>query len=380
VKKVYVSKNSNTQAERDLFWAHTGGGGGNYGLITKFFFKELPDAPKGALITTFKFDWKNLTPASLKDILDFYVAFASSKNIEDWNTSFKVMLWHRLHQQSGRNLEFFVHTAYHNDEEHSKARIYHQQIAEVFNGITPVNTSTPPLVKLGGNGAWTGRAILEHPSGNTREIGDFTFYESTQYMNGSGLNRRGKYKSAYVLKEFPQEQVDAIWKNVAAIDAKTGGLPAGDLVDSLIQIDCFGGKINEIPPHDTAMAQRKFVVKCQYQTYWKDVNKDLNHRKWISDFYRDMYEPYGGFPDYKHSSGLFEGTFYNYPDNDLNDLTGSKEGALQQYFLGNLDRLKKVKTVWDPLNYLNHSQSIPLTEVTHEIQERRVEAEKVRNQ
>jgi hypothetical protein len=40
----------------------------------------------------------------------------------------------------------------------------------------------------------------------------YTFLEGMQSMNGSGPNRRGKYKSAYMKQAFPSGQVDALWK------------------------------------------------------------------------------------------------------------------------------------------------------------------------
>ena len=48
----YVSNDSADQAERDLFWALTGAGGGNFGVIVRYYFKQLPDAPDYATIFT----------------------------------------------------------------------------------------------------------------------------------------------------------------------------------------------------------------------------------------------------------------------------------------------------------------------------------------
>ena len=42
---ITVSADSPTEDERRLFWAHQGGGGGNFGIVTKYFFKDLPEAP-----------------------------------------------------------------------------------------------------------------------------------------------------------------------------------------------------------------------------------------------------------------------------------------------------------------------------------------------
>lgn len=79
---IYVSEDSADENERNLFWAHrgfydqieafsrssdpnilTGGGGGNFGIITKYYFRELAEAPTGAVQTTFQFDWATLTAA-----------------------------------------------------------------------------------------------------------------------------------------------------------------------------------------------------------------------------------------------------------------------------------------------------------------------------
>lgn len=60
-----------------------GGGGGNFGIITKYYFKELADSPSGAVQTTFQFDWKDLS------INRFYTI----KDIEiEWNYSFLLYL------------------------------------------------------------------------------------------------------------------------------------------------------------------------------------------------------------------------------------------------------------------------------------------------
>ena len=48
----------------------------------------------------------------------------------------------------------------------------------------------------------------------TRRI--MPWVEATQTLNGIGPNQRGKYKSAYLRKPFPDEQVAAIRAALAA--------------------------------------------------------------------------------------------------------------------------------------------------------------------
>jgi len=184
----------------------------------------------------------------------------------------------------------------------------------------------------------------------------YTFYEAVQLLNGSGGNQRAKYKSAYMRKAFPQEQIAAIYHWLTTVPT---GLSKTDLQQSLLQIDTYGGKINLVNPSATAVPQRSSVFKLQYQTYWNDPVKDVGHLAWIRGFYDDVYKSSGGTPDpQKDPTGNVDGCYYNYPDLDLNGPDNNKEKALALYFGQNLPRLKSVKLRWDPNNYFNSGQSI----------------------
>src|SRR6266480_2592229 len=45
-----VATRETSDPNRDLWWAHTGGGGGNFGVVTRYLFRSLPTAPES--ITT----------------------------------------------------------------------------------------------------------------------------------------------------------------------------------------------------------------------------------------------------------------------------------------------------------------------------------------
>ena len=62
---------------------------------------------------------------------------------------------------------------------------------------------------------------------------------------------------------------------------------------------------------------------------------------------------------------MFEGCYYHYPDVDLNDdQYGGREKTMYLYFLENYREnernLVDVKKRWDPANYFNFEQSIPV--------------------
>lgn len=240
---------------------------------------------------------------------------------------------------------------YFNETERAEAIAFHQEIQKRLEELCPFRSS--PVVTIGHGAQWGSMETL-----------DYDFYASTQTMNSSGPNRRGKYKSAFMLKNFPALQIDKIMTHLTTIPL---GLTADDMKSSLLQVDCFGGQINEVAPTATATPHRRHVWKLQYQTYWTDITKDEAHLTWIRNFYNDMYEPYGGVPNPLHDSGLFEGCYYNYPDVDLNDIVG-KDAAMYLYFMENTQKLSEVKKYWDSANYFTHAQSIPISYDTEAVE------------
>ncbi|KAL7577996.1 hypothetical protein ACA910_007612 [Epithemia clementina (nom. ined.)] len=371
----YVHKGSTNQEDLDLFWASTGGGGGNFGIITKYFFEILPQAPRGAIITNVAFDWNYMTEDLLQKLLDWYVDFASSA--DNWDSSGKFPIMHKAAGES----QMLLHTAYWTEKEKAQAIVYHQQLKDellALDADPASNLVCAPTTAIAFHGGYWSRPPVPERSGKLKSLAtqckselaagtlskieettiDFNFYDATQTMNPSGPNQRGKYKSAYHKTYFTPAMVTAIYQWLTTVPE---GLAMEEMKQSLVQVDCFGGMINTEASDVTAIAQRSYVVKLQFQTYWQDVDVDNAHLTWIRGFYEQMYAPYGGTPNPNFSDeakALFEGCYYNYPDVDLNDIVGA-EGALELYFLDNLARLKTAKTTWDKANIFHHAQSIP---------------------
>ena len=246
-----------------------------------------------------------------------------------------------------------IHTFYHDDESKRTAKEYHSEIEKKLKQLYPISNPSVTLSSHGGH--WSrGEVSEKHHT--------FTIFDAIQNMSGSGNNQRGKYKSAYMKQHFPLEQCEAIIKNLKRVPE---GLTMADMKDSCVQIDTFGGRINDFSPKDTALAQRSYKVKLQFQNHWADEKKDEFHLGWIRDFYhKDMYGKYGGIPDPSAPGGeqMFEGCYYNYPDVDLNDYGLDK--AMTLYFGVNYEEADRnlidVKRRWDPTNFFYHAQSIPV--------------------
>ena len=209
-------------------------------------------------------------------------------------------------------------------------------------------------------------AIIGHPVYLTCPVSyqNLPWWEAVQTLNDSGPNRNGKYKSAYMRDSFPSSQIQTIY-DYLTLDP-VGNAEHIDMSQSLLQVDSYGGQINTVAPQATAVWQRSSIFKLQYQTYWQDVESGPStngevYLRWIRDFYGAMYHAYGRIPDpLRDRTNNVDGCYVNYPDTDLNNYGGLGK-ALSLYYGGNLPRLIRAKRKWDPLNYFQNSQSIPVS-------------------
>jgi hexose oxidase len=347
----HVGRQSPPGREQDLYWAHTGGGGGNFGLITRYEFAKLPTAPQRAEIYTMSWSWADaIIPqggaAYLTRIIECFEVLTRTMP----PTAFGLL---KLAHEAAGAVALVVQYAYDGPQGSSTILPMLEATLQQF-GIYAAATAHPG-------------AIIGHPVHLTSAVPyqDLTWWEAVQTLNGSGPNQKGKYKSAYMRKEFPAAQITTIYHYLTLYPTATDGEQI-DMSQSLLQVDSYGGQINTVSPQATAVWQRSSLFKLQYQSYWQDVDSGPSpngdaHIQWIGDFYRDMYAPFGGVPDpARDPSNNVDGCYINYPDTDLNKYGGLAE-ALTLYYGGNLPRLMRAKAEWDPLNYFQNSQSIPVS-------------------
>ncbi len=357
-----VSASSSNTAERDLFWALCGGGGGNFGVIARYWFKDLPDAPGQATVWTLAWDWSDLTPRSFADLVAEYADMCTTLPEAQFAA---LKLTHVAAGQVGMFLQVASRPGRTAEE---NARVAEAQVEAVRSRFQRVARSSLLAGPLHGQ-----PAFLAVPPKTASPV-HYTYLEALQELNGVGANQFGKYKSAYMRKPFPDDQVAAIYD---WLHTTPEGVASSDMAPSLLQVDSYGGAINRRRPSATPIPQRSSIMKLQYQSYWNNsspvgrgdsapyrVQSDA-HLRWMRDFYTDVYAAYGGTPDpQRDPSGTVDGCYYNYPDSDLGTHAGGDvEQALRLYFGDNLRRnprnLVTVKRRWDPQDFFHGPQSIP---------------------
>lgn len=324
---VRVTKDSPTMEEQDLFWAHTGGGGGNFGVITKYFFKDLPPGPSEAWLAGLAWEWSDLTEDLFRQLLENYGGFFAKNSAPGSRFSSLFSLLHLTRKAAGQ----VVLTVQNAGSDRGPLDDF---IEAIESGVDKARLrSVAPRIVIG----W------HHYIPASTSARNMPWLEVTQTLNGSGANQRGKYKSAYMKKGFPEGQIDTIWKWLTIENEQ---YPANS--QALLQVDSYGCRINAVAPEATAVPQRSSIMKLQYQTYWTEPGQDQVNLAWINDFYQEMYGPRGPWPD-----DVLDGCYVNYCDSDLADWQ-------HLYYKENYKRLQRAKREWDPHNIFHHGQSIEL--------------------
>jgi FAD/FMN-containing dehydrogenase len=294
----------------DLFWAHTGGGGGTFGVITAYHFMDPPVPPPVVQLASTTWQWSALDPAAFATLLGNYGRYLAANSAPDSPARTLFALLRLTHVSAG-----------------------------AVTMTTQASGDDPAILDTFLAALDDGMPAAARPT-TTRRV--MPWVEATQTLNGIGPNQRGKYKSAYMRTPFPDEQIAAI--RAALTD------PGYSNPQALLQVDTYGCRVNAVAPDATAVAQRSSIMKLQYQTYWTDPAEDDVHLSWIRRFYRSVYADTGGEPV---SDDVTDGCYVNYPDVDLQNWP-----AL--YFKDNYRRLQAVKARWDPTDQFRHAQSVRL--------------------
>jgi FAD/FMN-containing dehydrogenase len=303
-----------------LLWGYSGGGGGNFGVITRYFFADPPAAPSNAWLLSLAWNWSDFTPDSFRTFLQSYGGyFVERKDPGDPSGG----LFALLHLTCAPQTQITLTVQLVEDDPAPLEGF----VAAVRPTGLDIHPARHPVGYVG-----------VPPPSLDAQLMPWLFV--TQTLDGTGPPQRGKYKSAYMIGNFTDHECAVVWESL-----RESGFSNRQ---SLLQVDSYGCQVNAVAPGATAIPQRSSAMKLQYQTYWQGQDGDQRNLDWIRKFYDQMYGPAGPVPD-----GRLDGCYVNYPDVDLRDWQ-------YLYYKENYPRLQRVKQAWDPLNVFNHAQSVEL--------------------
>ncbi|GAB3903213.1 BBE domain-containing protein [Kibdelosporangium lantanae] len=337
---------------RDLWWAHTGGGGGNFGVVTRFLLKSptasgtdpstfLPKPPGEILLTSVALDWKDVDETAFTRLVNNYGRWHERNSAPNspGNAVFSLLgLNKKVRDAAGNATSQIGFTTLVNATVPNARTLLDDHLNAVFDGVTANRTAqVQPSGKL---------PALPH----FQEPQRLPWLQATfELSGGMSWRLRSDYKSAYLRKGHTAEQIAATYKWLETANYNNNL--------ALVQIDSYGGRINSVGAADTVVPQRDSVMKLQYQVYWTDPAEDAKHLAWIRGFYGEVYGSTGGVPV---PNAVTDGCYVNYPDIDLQDPAFNRSGVPWStlYYKDNYTRLRQVKRKYDPRNVFRHRQSI----------------------
>ena len=377
----------------DLDWASRGGGSGHFGIITKYYFEKsrIPRAPERALFIALPVPWQQFAGTSgtgADGFAEFLQAYYNACSALPWH-GFTLGKFTCMQNESDV-MNIAIQVVYGNSTGHNKTELGGinyppmRDKAGAMNIIRNFCTALDKWIAAPETSKYRNQPCYLNGRASPASfvldtVYDLPWIDMTQLLNGSGENQKGKYKSSRMRANFAFNEAKEIYAFLTDNQAGNPAPAAADKSQTLIQIDSYGGQINEmdnVSPARTAVAARHSTLKLQYQTYWKTYEgmseaeaKQVETAiiSWFNAGYNAIHrqgtDNASGFPRWGEK---YQGCYFNYPDRQTGVNVGYKGDPGEQYgdFLelyfsqAVSDELKVIKSRVDPNNIFAHAQAI----------------------
>lgn len=347
-------------SDRALMVALRGGGGGNFGVITKFCFRMHPwrvgytdvllswgdEQLPGARLDQFVLNWVRSFPRDADDNLTTFLrlsvvdepggdrAVLGGRYLGDEEQARQVMGRLLGGQPTARKAEYtksprqFVRSA----EDAEPEPIDPDQLEVLRKTLGTLPGYQPgPLMRKGA--AEAAKATETMVATETTEVEAEAEADAQADLSETcaGIPIRHKISSGFARPQF----------DLPAVQALTGfvrNTPPQREARQYVSFHCLGGAIaNDLDGSSFAFRDRNFLL--QYQAWWPPAATNLDRPciEWIENFRRTM-------------APHTDGAFINFVDRDI---------PLPEYYKGKLAHLVDMKQRWDPGRFFRFEMSIP---------------------
>ncbi|MEM9072932.1 MAG: FAD-binding oxidoreductase [Myxococcota bacterium] len=294
-----VIRDCDAETNADLFWAHRGGGGGNFGIVTAFAF----EASAVGEVTRFAlpFPWD-----AAADVVAAW---------QEWGPSARDELWSKVELGArGDRRSVAIHGVFLGSENDLRAVL--APLLQQTGRPRRTRVERAPLLET--------MLIL---GGCARRT-----YEECHLPPEGTLGRGVRWTRSGVFHTLSTSGIEALLEGLDRTGLEGSGRVA---------LDALGGAIGRVAPEATAFPHRRARMIAQYAAYWSrraPATEAEANRRWIDALYDAMQSDRAG-------------AYANYIDPVL-------RGWQDAYYGANLTRLRALKARFDPDGVFRFDQGI----------------------
>ncbi len=299
----------NDSTHPELLWAQRGGGGGNFGVVTRLTYRTYEVPP--LTLFSLHFSW-----AAARDVLMAWMSWVPRQSDDLWANCL-------LESAGADGLGVSVSGVWCGSP---------SRLDGLVNAFIAQTGATPTSRFVGGDDYLTAMAI---------EAGCSSLSIAACHLSGEGagvLSRAAFHaKSSFVVAPWSAARVENALRSLEDLAGRAPELGAA------LAFDALGGAVSRVGADETAYAHRSAIADIQATHSWSTYSAPSQIAAgagWLRELATHVFEP-------------ADGAYVNYIDPTL-------DGWLDAYYGDHVSHLSRVKRWADPDDVFHFAQSIPL--------------------